>query len=136
MTAYHGAGFIGGLSDPKVNDAAVALLTKEFPIFLNEMASVVDAGNQLCIKARDKKYVDQVIAAMGRKPNLENLGLENLNIALNDHGIPDFDSTTMQVKDHRIFIAGDVNQDRPLLHEAADEGRIAAFNALNQNYLH
>ncbi|MBG79071.1 MAG: dihydrolipoyl dehydrogenase [Alphaproteobacteria bacterium] len=133
VTAYHGNGFIGGLSDPKVNDTAVDLLTKEFPIFLNEMASVVDAGNQLCIKTREKKYVDQVIAAMGRKPNLEKLGLENLGIVLNEHGIPDFDSTTMQVKNHSIFIAGDVNQERPLLHEAADEGRIAAFNALNQS---
>ena len=28
-----------------------------------------------------------------------------------------------------MFIAGDVNNDRPLLHEASDEGRIAGANA-------
>ena len=35
----------------------------------------------------------------------------------------------MQCGDSHIFIAGDVNGDRPLLHEAGDEGRIAGLNA-------
>jgi dihydrolipoamide dehydrogenase len=35
----------------------------------------------------------------------------------------------MQCGDGPVFIAGDVTADRPLLHEAADEGRIAGGNA-------
>jgi dihydrolipoamide dehydrogenase len=35
----------------------------------------------------------------------------------------------MQIGDSHIFIAGDVDSDKPLLHEAADEGRIAGDNA-------
>lgn len=35
----------------------------------------------------------------------------------------------MQAGDSAIFIAGDANADAPLLHEAADEGRIAGENA-------
>jgi dihydrolipoamide dehydrogenase len=35
----------------------------------------------------------------------------------------------MQCGASRIFIAGDANNDLPLLHEAADEGRIAGENA-------
>ena len=35
----------------------------------------------------------------------------------------------MQIADLPIFIAGDVNADVPLLHEAADEGKIAGTNA-------
>ena len=35
----------------------------------------------------------------------------------------------MQAGESSIFIAGDVNSFRPLLHEAADEGRIAGENA-------
>jgi dihydrolipoamide dehydrogenase len=35
----------------------------------------------------------------------------------------------MQCGDSRIFIAGDVNAERQLLHEAGDEGRIAGHNA-------
>jgi dihydrolipoamide dehydrogenase len=35
----------------------------------------------------------------------------------------------MQMSDQPIFVAGDANDDLPLLHEAADEGRIAGENA-------
>jgi len=37
----------------------------------------------------------------------------------------------MQIENYPLFIAGDVNKKRALLHEAADEGRIAAYNALH-----
>jgi dihydrolipoamide dehydrogenase len=40
-----------------------------------------------------------------------------------------FDRQTLQCGDSPIFIAGDANIDVPLLHEAADEGRIAGQNA-------
>ena len=41
----------------------------------------------------------------------------------------------MQIEDKPVFIAGDVNGDRPLLHEAADEGRIAGINAVAEKPL-
>jgi dihydrolipoamide dehydrogenase len=43
--------------------------------------------------------------------------------------VPLFDLRTLQCGDSHIFIAGDVNNVLPLLHEAADEGRIAGENA-------
>jgi dihydrolipoamide dehydrogenase len=43
--------------------------------------------------------------------------------------VPLFDRETLQCGNAPIFIAGDVNDDLPLLHEAADEGRIAGDNA-------
>jgi dihydrolipoamide dehydrogenase len=43
--------------------------------------------------------------------------------------VPVFDRETMQCGNAPIFIAGDANNDVPLLHEAADEGRIAGDNA-------
>lgn len=72
---------------------------------------------------------EKVIAAAGRRPNVAGLGLEHAGVQLDARGIPVFDAGTMQVGDTPIFIAGDVNNDRPLLHEAADEGRIAGVNA-------
>jgi dihydrolipoamide dehydrogenase len=44
--------------------------------------------------------------------------------------MPQHDPYTMQVQDLPIFIAGDVNAERQILHEAADEGRIAGSNAV------
>src|SRR5690606_41805612 len=36
---------------------------------------------------------------------------------------------SMQCGNSNIFLAGDASADRPLLHEAADEGKIAGHNA-------
>jgi dihydrolipoamide dehydrogenase len=57
------------------------------------------------------------------------LGLEHTGIALDSRGVPSFDRHTLQCGASQIFIAGDANADLPLLHEAADEGRIAGDNA-------
>jgi dihydrolipoamide dehydrogenase len=73
--------------------------------------------------------VDYVIAATGRSPNVKGLALENTNLPLDDQGVPVFDPTTMRIGDSHVFIAGDVDSDRPILHEASDEGRIAGENA-------
>ena len=73
--------------------------------------------------------VDFVIAATGRTPNVRGLGLDRTTLALDPRGVPIYDRTTMQCGRHPIFIAGDASDDLPLLHEAADEGRIAGQNA-------
>ena len=49
--------------------------------------------------------------------------------AIADRGVPVFDHQNMRAGDSHIFIAGDANADLPLLHEAADEGRLAGENA-------
>lgn len=48
---------------------------------------------------------------------------------MSERGIPAFDINTGQIEDTHIFIAGDVSNAHPLLHEAADDGRIAGENA-------
>ncbi len=41
----------------------------------------------------------------------------------------EFDRATLQCESSSIFMAGDANGDVPVLHEAADEGRIVGENA-------
>ncbi|WP_133130988.1 dihydrolipoyl dehydrogenase [Legionella yabuuchiae] len=131
LTIYNEGNFIGGLTDPKVNEVAVDVFKEEFSLVLNEKVSLTMENGSLMI-VRDKKTpIEKVIAAIGRKPNLDGLGLTALGIVHDEKKLPVFDKTTMQIKDTSLFIAGDVNQERPLLHEAADEGRIAGFNAVN-----
>src|SRR5690606_38005407 len=62
-------------------------------------------------------------------PNVDKLNLEATGLELDRHGVPVFDDATMQCGDSPIFIAGDVNNERPLLHEAVDQGRLAGDNA-------
>jgi len=59
------------------------------------------------------------------------MGLGDTGIKLDQRGIPEFDPDTLQVGGLPLFIAGDVNGDRAILHEASDEGRIAGYNAVH-----
>ena len=70
-----------------------------------------------------------LLAATGRRANVDRLGLEHTALPLDPHGVPIYDRRTGQVGSSAVFMAGDAADDRPLLHEAADEGRIAGDNA-------
>jgi dihydrolipoamide dehydrogenase len=70
-----------------------------------------------------------VLAALGRRPNTDDLGLEHIGVKVDERGVPDFDRATRQIGDLPIFIAGDVAAEVPVMHEAADDGYIAGTNA-------
>lgn len=72
---------------------------------------------------------EKLLVAVGRPPNLKALNLEATGLPLDDEGRPPWNSRTTQCGDLPVFLAGDVDGFRPLLHEAGDEGRIAGANA-------
>ena len=76
-----------------------------------------------------RETFSHVLAATGRRPNLERLGLDALELPRDEKGYPRFDHRTMQIGETPLFLAGDFSLERSLLHEAADEGRIAGSNA-------
>ena len=73
--------------------------------------------------------VDKVVAAVGRRPNVDDLGLETLGVPLDEKGMREVDAMTMRIGTTPVLLAGDANGDKPLLHEAADAGHIAGLNA-------
>ncbi len=126
---------VGPLTDPEV-------LAKATEIFCNELdfhphADVTkreNTGDGVAITyiedgAETTKTFDYALAAAGRRPNIDTFGLENTSLTLDARGMPRFDLFNGQIEDSHIFIAGDVNGQFPLLHEAADEGQIAGYNA-------
>ncbi len=126
---------VGGLHDPEINRVALELIGTEFPLWLGQPAEIEEQPDgRLRVNSGERSLVvDKVLAALGRAPNLQNLGLDKLGVKFNARGLPDYDPETMQIGDLPVFIAGDVNGARPTLHEAADEGRIAGFNATHEN---
>ncbi len=127
---------IGPLTDPAVMESARKAFSQEF--YLDSNAKVhrvlrVDDGVYIEYAGPDGRsrvtIVDYVISATGRTPNVSGMGLENTTLPLDERGIPEFDTQTLRIGQSHVFIAGDVNDDRPLLHEASDEGRIAGDNA-------
>lgn len=123
---------ISGISDPEVNAKAIELIGSEFPLWLGEGAKLEKCSEGIRLRSGDKEIVvDKVLASIGRRPLLKHLELENIGVKLDKHGLPSYNRYTMQVENLPIFIAGDVNGDRLLLHEAGDEGRIAGYNAVH-----
>ncbi len=122
---------IARIDDPVVNQVALDTLSREFPIWLGEQAVVRRANGGLLVQAGERSVqVEKVFVAMGRRPNLETLRIHRLGVPLNTLGVPSFDPTTMQVGDLPVFLAGDVTGSTATLQRAADEGRIAGYNAV------
>lgn len=131
VTGFDAAEYIAGLSDDRVNSQAVSLLQKEFRLHLGHTVEPVIQGERIRVGAgKESVVVDKVLVALGRRPNVDDMGLENLGVELDERGMPPFDSHTMQVADLPVYIAGDANSHLQLLHEAVDEGHIAGSNAL------
>jgi len=130
VSAFGSRNTIAGISDPEINETAIQLLQKEFPIYLGSRADVVTDHKKIQITAgKSAIEVDSILVALGRQPNMDQLGLETLGITLNDKGMPSFNPNTLQIEDLPIFLAGDANGEKAILHEAADEGFIAGYNA-------
>jgi dihydrolipoamide dehydrogenase len=136
VRAFGRGGRVGPLSDPVVRAAALAALRAEFPIDPDARVRAIErqpGGIEVHFEDEAGRVRVETfaycLAATGRNPNLSKLSLENAGVELDAKGIPIFDRTTLQSGNAPVFIAGDVNEDVPLLHEAADEGQIAGENA-------
>lgn len=130
------SGSLGGITDPAVRQSARKAFQEEF--YLDPDARVLETtrdGDRVRVRyvALDNtervEHFDYALVATGRRANLGGLALQNTSLKLHASGIPEYNRYTMQAGDTPIFIAGDANGDLPLLHEAADEGRIAGENA-------
>jgi dihydrolipoamide dehydrogenase len=129
-------GGLAQLKDSAVLASAVKSLGAELDLRLNaEVTGLARDGDMVTLRSRTAGTGERVerytfvLAATGRMPNVKQLGLEHSGLALDKDGIPLFDPRTAQCGDAAVFIAGDAGNYRPLLHEAADGGRIAGENA-------
>jgi len=73
----------------------------------------------------EEKKFDKVIVAVGRRPNSDNLGLENTNVKVDDKGFIEVDEKR-RTTEGNIYAIGDVACEPMLAHKATHEGRIAS----------
>lgn len=121
---------MAGISAESVAEVVRDRLAREFPIHLETEVelSAVEPGVEIRWDG-GSVTVDRVLAAVGRRPNIEGLGLETLGVPLDDSGIPEVDAGTMRIGTTPVLLVGDATDERPVMHEAADEGHIAGLNA-------
>jgi dihydrolipoamide dehydrogenase len=72
-----------------------------------------------------KSLFSKVLIAIGRKPNSENLGLENTSIKVNEKGFIQVDAQMRTAEEH-IFAIGDIAGEPMLAHKAYAEANVAA----------
>lgn len=128
---------VAGLKDKAVSAALKDILTQEMPLHLgvSTRARQVQDGVEISWSSEKHdetsgtKTFSHVLVATGRPPNLNRLDLAKTGLALDKHGTPVFDRSTMQCGASPIFLAGDADADAPVLHEASAEGAIAGHNA-------
>ncbi|MDB5798848.1 MAG: dihydrolipoyl dehydrogenase [Paucimonas sp.] len=136
VVIYGRSSAAGQLDDPVLKPLATRLFANELELCLDStVLGVVRTSDGVQLKVRDasgreaRHEFARVLCATGRIPNVDRLDLQHAGLALDSRGVPRFDPSTMQCGDQPVFIAGDANNERPLLHEAVAQGRIAGDNA-------
>ena len=128
---------IARLEDPVVNQAAVDILRREFPVWLGHAAQVEREGDGVRVSAGGQEVlVESVFVSMGWRPNVAGLGLENVGCVLDERGVPLFDPRTLQVERHPIYLSGDATGGIANLQVAAAQGRVAGYNACHKALRH
>ncbi len=129
-------GQVGPITDPEVMAYANKTFQQEFYLDADvkvESIKRIEDKVEIQFINHDGELetfnTDYLLAATGRRPNVDKLALENTNVELDERGVPTADHYTLQTSVENIFIAGDASNQLPLLHEAADQGRIAGDNA-------
>lgn len=117
---------------PQAAEKLLELISEEFPVYLGQAAQLENTETGVKVILGEESFeVDAVVASLGRRPNIDQIGIEHIGVELDGRGMPPFNIYSMQIADKPIFIAGDVNVYRPILHEAGHEGAIAAENAMH-----
>ena len=71
-----------------------------------------------------KQEFNKVLVSIGRRPNSENLGLENTKVKVTPRGFVEVNDQR-QTTDPNIYAIGDIAGDPMLAHKASHEGRVA-----------
>lgn len=89
-------------------------------------------GGGVCVSAAGREIVtEQLLMAVGRVPNADDLGLDELGIELTAQGHIKTDDR-LETTVRGVFAAGDVTGKLAFTHAADEMGRLAAGNALKK----
>lgn len=125
-----------GKEDPDMaTQVREALAAEGIEFYLeNAIESVAPVGNLKTVSIRNKSgsttllKAEQILVALGRKPNTAGLGLEAIGIEMHPRGIK-VDSR-LRTSQRHIYAVGDVNGGYQFTHAAGYEGGIVISNAV------
>lgn len=145
VTVFNRINRVGGLKDKDINAKAIDCLSADLKMHLDseitEVGTVVADDSLVAFIDYTDKDGNQVrwegnhvLVATGRRNNIEQLGVENLGVELDDKNRPkNLKIDTGQIGDLDVYIVGDANAHIPLLHVASDEGYSAGSRVCEQD---
>ncbi|HJV16322.1 MAG TPA: dihydrolipoyl dehydrogenase [Bacillales bacterium] len=133
VTVLEGADDILGVGFEKQMSALVkkSMKNKDVEFFTKAMAKGVEETENSVIvsfevKGEEKKVeADYVFVMVGRRPNTDEMGLEQLGIKMSDRGIIEIDKQC-RTNISNIYAIGDIVPGPQLAHKASYEAKIAA----------
>ena len=146
VTVFNRENRVGGLKDKEINAKAIECLSADLKMHLKskitDLGTIINNDDSLVafIDYTDKDgnqgrwEGNHVLVATGRRNNIEQLGVENLGVKLDEKNRPkNLKIDTGQIGDLGVYIVGDANAHIPLLHVASDEGYSAGSRVCEQD---
>lgn len=122
---------LGGFEKQMTQVVKKRLKKKDVSIITEAMAKGVEEskdGVKVTYESNGKEETveaDYVLVTVGRRPNTDELGLEQVGIDVDDKGLIKIDKQCRTNKDN-IYAIGDIVEGLPLAHKASYEGKVAA----------
>ena len=112
-----------------------SLQKKGIQIYTGAKVTTVTSGEKaVCTFEKNQEKVDidadMVVVAVGRKPNTENIGIENIGVSMERGFISVNEKMETDVKG--VYAIGDVTGKAQLAHVASAQGLVAAANAAGE----
>jgi dihydrolipoamide dehydrogenase len=126
-------------ADPDLARPVVGYASKNFKEvrLKTKVGKMSTVGKQIKVELesdgkKTEELFDRVLVAVGRKPNCEDLGLENTKIQLDEKGFVKVNDK-QQTDDPAIYAIGDVAGGVMLAHKASREARVAVEVILGED---
>lgn len=122
---------LGGFEKQMTQVVKKRLKKKDVTVITEAMAKGVEEskdGVKVTYESKGKEETveaDYVLVTVGRRPNTDELGLEQVGIDVDDNGLIKIDKQCRTNKEN-IFAIGDIVEGMPLAHKASYEGKVAA----------
>ncbi len=122
---------LGGFEKQMTQLVKKNLKSKNATIVTKAMAKSAEEtenGVKVTYEAKDETHeieADYVLVTVGRRPNTDELGLEELGIKMSDRGLIEVDKQSRSSISN-IYAIGDIVDGLPLAHKASYEGKVAA----------
>ncbi|WMC20244.1 MAG: dihydrolipoyl dehydrogenase [Enterobacteriaceae bacterium PSpyr] len=128
-------------ADKDIANILYKIMNKKINIMLNSIIiktkiednfAYITIKNKNNINIKIKKY-NKILVAIGRKPNTDNINIENINIKKKNGFI--IVDKQLKTNINNIFAIGDITGQPMLAHKAIHEGHIAASVISGKNYM-